>query len=98
MRGLLSIALAALTRAEMKGLAVLGEPIRNFRGNEHAADWITRGLALDQGLRRTIRLPTPNVPTPAPRLTRLGFPEHPGNASQEPAQENESGQNADRQD
>jgi hypothetical protein len=98
MRGLLSIALTALTRAEMKGRAPLCEPIRNFCGNEYAAERITRGLALDQGLRRTTRLPTPKVPTPAPRLTRLGFPERPGNAAQEPAQENESGQNADRQD
>ena len=81
----------------MKGRALLGEPMRNFGGNEHATDRITRGLALDQGLRRTTRLPTPNVPTPAPRLTRLGLPEHPGNAAQEPSQENESGQNADRQ-
>ena len=98
MGGLLSVALTALTRTEMKGLTLLCEPVRNFCGNEYAADWITRGLALDQGLRRTIRLPTPNVPTPAPRLTRLGFPEHPGNAAHEPAQENESGQNTDRQD
>ena len=98
MRGLLSVALTALTRAEMKGLALLCEPIRNFCGNEYAADRITRGLALDQGLRRTTRLPTPNVPTPAPRLTRLGLPEQPGKPAQEPAQENESGQNADSQD
>jgi hypothetical protein len=82
----------------MKGLAVLGEPMRNFGGNEHAADRITRGLALDLALRRTNRLPTPKVPTPAPRLPRLRLPEHPGNAAHEPAQENESGQNADRQD
>ena len=100
MRGLLAVALEALPRAEMKGLAPVRELMGNFRGNEHTTDRITRGLALNQGLSRApgSPAPAPHMPTPSPSLTRFGLPKQPGNPAQEPAQENEGGQNADRQD
>ena len=84
----------------MKGLALLGEPVRNFCRNENAAYRITRRFALDQGSRRASGPPTlaAHMPAPTPRLTRPGLPEQPGNLAQKSAQENEGGQNANCHD